>query len=202
MDARELVQALAVGVAVAHGGNLEAVGLHAQAVAGEVVQFLLARDAQKIVLRYENLCLAQVGEVLQVLEVVQAVLLQVEPLRHVALGENLRPERDARVRVTVGEPAAVPFQADGAYLHGVRGDFPHSLRKRGPFLFGEEIVADFERVACPDVDGHGVRCVRLYCGEDFGADKADQEFFVARGHAVNIGISWGNSGSLFSSSPA
>ena len=81
---------------------------------------------------------------------------------------------------------------------GVGRHLAQACRELGPFLDREKVVADFERVACLDVDGHGVCRVRLYRGEDFGADKADQEFFVARGHVANIGISSGNSGSHFS----
>ena len=74
------------------------------------------------------------------------------------------------MRKPVGELSAVAYKADGAYLHGVRGDFPYAGRKSGPVLLVKEVVANFECVAGRDVEKYGVHAVGLYCGEDFGAD--------------------------------
>ena len=88
----EFVQPVAVRFAVAHGGNLQAVRVQADAVVGEVRQFLLVRDAQEVVLRDDDARLAQVGEHLEVVERMQAVVLEIEPLGNLGRLEDLGPE--------------------------------------------------------------------------------------------------------------
>ena len=76
------------------------------------------------------------------------------------------------------------MEADGANLYGVRGDLAQALRKLGPEGGIEKVVADFEGVTGLQVKKNGIQGVLFNGFQDFRADQAYQEFFVARGHAA------------------
>ena len=114
----------------------------------------------------------------------EAVAFQVNPFGDFGGFENSLPQCGACHGVFVGELAAVAVKAYGAYLHGVRRHLAKPCRKPGPLRLFKKVVADFEGVAGLQIEEYGIQAVLLDGGKHVRADKADKEFFVARGHAI------------------